>query len=169
MSIPERSSPMSPVMIRRAVLEDAGLLAEMNRHVHDLHVAHRPDIYKEQRSPEDLTRIYEEQLGHESVRIFIAELPGGECAGYAIATVRQRAASTLLHAESLIFLNQLAVAPQATRRGVATALLNAVRDAGREAGCRRLITEVWDFNNEARAFYEAVGFLPTKHSLERPL
>ncbi|GAA4225905.1 hypothetical protein GCM10023075_24720 [Streptosporangium album] len=43
------------------------------------------------------------------------------------------------------------------------------RPAHREAGCSRLITDVWDFNKEAQAFYEAAGFAPVRHWLEQPL
>ncbi|SIR05656.1 aminoglycoside 6'-N-acetyltransferase I [Microbispora rosea] len=111
--------------------------------------------------------LYKDQLSRESVRIFIAELPEGKCVGYASASLQQRAASALMHADSFIVLNQLAVAPKATRHGVGIALVNAVREAGRQAGCRRLLTEVLDCNDEARSFYEAAGFLPMKHVLEQ--
>ncbi|WP_051761744.1 GNAT family N-acetyltransferase [Microbispora rosea] len=160
---------MSLLTIRRATPEDARLLAELNGHVHGLHVARRPDIYREHPSPDELIALYKDQLSRESVRIFIAELPEGKCVGYASATLQQRAASALMHADSFIVLNELAVAPKATRHGVGTALVNAVREAGRQAGCRRLLTEVLDCNDEARSFYEAAGFLPMKHVLEQLL
>ncbi|WP_433348136.1 N-acetyltransferase family protein [Microtetraspora malaysiensis] len=160
---------MTALTVRRAFPEDAALLAEMNRHVHDLHAQHRPDIYNEEPSPQELTTIYREQLGRASVWGFVAELMGSGCVGYATAALHQRAPSAFLQPESFMVLNQLAVAPEATRRGAATALLDAVREAGRAAGCRRLVTEVWDFNDEARSFYEASGFLPMKRSLEQLL
>ncbi|MEU7890138.1 GNAT family N-acetyltransferase [Microbispora bryophytorum] len=143
------------------------MLAEMNRHVHDIHVEHRPDIYTTP-SLEDLTEMFGDRLDQETVRIFVAELDG-ECVGYACASLRQPGPTLLTHADSFIALDQLAVAPLGRRHGVATALLEAVRDAGREAGCRRLLTEVWDFNEDAFSFYEAAGFVPMKRSLEQSL
>ncbi|MGI5490350.1 N-acetyltransferase family protein [Microtetraspora malaysiensis] len=160
---------MSPLKIRRASPEDADLLAGMNHYVHGIHVEHRPDIYKAQPSQEELAAVFKDRLVQESARIFIAELDG-QPVGYAGATLHERAGGVFVHGGgSIIFLDQLAIAPQAKRHGVGSGLLNAVREAGRDAGCLRLITEVWDFNHEARSFYEAVGFLPMKHLLEQSL
>ncbi len=159
---------MSQLRIRQATPgRDAALLAEMNHHVHGIHVENRPDLYTTP-SLEDLTEMFGNLLDQKTARIFIAELDD-ECVGYAGATLHQSAPTVLTHADSLIGLDQLAVAPLGRRHGVATALLEAVRDAGREAGCRRLLTEVWDFNEEALSFYEAAGFLPMKHRLEQSL
>ncbi|MFC7645661.1 GNAT family N-acetyltransferase [Streptosporangium lutulentum] len=137
--------------------------------MHDLHAGRRPDIYQEHPSPEELASGFEEQLGRESVRIFIADLPDVRAAGYAMATVHRRAAGVLMRQDSFIVLDHLAVSPRAIRRGVATALLDAVRDAGRSAGCRRFVTDVWDFNSEAHAFYVASGFAPMRRLLEQAL
>jgi GNAT superfamily N-acetyltransferase len=139
----------------------------MNRHVHGIHVEHRPDIYTIP-SLEDLTEMFGNLLDQKTARIFIAELDD-ECVGYAGATLHQPAPTLLTHADSLIALDQLSVAPLGRRHGVATALLEAVRNAGREAGCRRLLTDVWDFNEDALSFYKAAGFLPMKHRLEQSL
>ncbi|WP_432861173.1 hypothetical protein [Microbispora rosea] len=94
---------MSLLTIRRATPGDAGLLAELNGHVHGLQAARRPDIYREQPSPDELMALYKDPLSsRESVRIFIAELPEGKCGGYASASLRQRATSALMHADYFI-------------------------------------------------------------------
>ncbi|MFI6789956.1 GNAT family N-acetyltransferase [Nonomuraea sp. NPDC050383] len=160
---------MSALKVRQATPQDAALLAGMNPHVHGLHADNRPDLFQARPSAEELTKRFAERLGQESTRIFVAEPADGECAGYAEATVYHRGPSVLLNADSFIALNQIVVAPEAKRLGVATALLDAVREAGREAGCRRLVTEVWEFNEGARSFYEAAGLQPMKRLLEQPL
>ncbi|MBG0814221.1 GNAT family N-acetyltransferase [Planomonospora sp. ID82291] len=161
--------PARPSVVRPATPGDAALLAELNRHVHDIHVAHRPDLFRENPSAEDLTAGFRERIDDGSFRIFIAELPDVPAAGYAMAAVHRRAAGVLTAEDAFIVLEHLAVAPQATRRGVGTALLDAVREAGREAGCRRFVTEVWDFNTEALAFYEAAGFSPMRRLFDQLL
>jgi GNAT superfamily N-acetyltransferase len=164
-----RNRTVSPVEIRLATPDDAALLAELNRFVHDLHAERRPDIYKENPSVEELMSGFKKQLERESVVIFIAELPGIQAAGYAMATIHRRTAGVLMQEDSSIVLDHLAVNPRATRRGVATGLLNAVREAGRTAGCGRFVTDVWDFNNEAHDFYLASGFAPMRRLLEQLL
>ncbi|MFC4063015.1 GNAT family N-acetyltransferase [Planomonospora corallina] len=158
-----------PPVIRPATPDDAALLAELNRFVHDMHAEHRPDLYRKDPPAGELADGFRRQLGRDDVRILIAELPGGTAAGYAMATVHHRAANVLMAADSHITLEHLAVDPRAARQGVATALLEAVRAAGREAGCRRFVTDVWDFNTEALAFYRASGFTPMRRLLDQPL
>ncbi|GAA2307695.1 GNAT family N-acetyltransferase [Nonomuraea roseoviolacea subsp. roseoviolacea] len=161
--------------IRRAVPEDAALLARLNPYVHSLHVESRPDIFQGTPDVERLTARFAEQLRQDTARIFVAELPDlpdlpdGGAAGYAGATVHHRPADVLLNADSFIALDQIVVVPAAKRLGVAGALLEAVREAGRKEGCRRMVTDVWDFNEGARSFYEAAGFRPMKRLLEQPL
>ncbi|MER5318171.1 GNAT family N-acetyltransferase [Streptosporangium roseum] len=160
---------MHPPKIRLASPDDAALLAELNRFVHDIHAARRPDLFKEDPSIDELTSGFKDQLGRESIKIFIAELPDGRPVGYAMATLHQRAANALMHASSFVVLEHVAVAPEATRRGIGTALLDAVREAGRKAGCTRFMTEVWDFNSKASSFFEASGFTSAWRRLDQPL
>jgi ribosomal protein S18 acetylase RimI-like enzyme len=164
-----RSNAVHPPQIRRATLDDAALLAELNRFVQDIHAEHRPDLFKGDPSSEELTAGFRDLLGRESVRVLIAELPDGRPAGYAMATLNERTGGALTHAGSFILLDHLAVAPEATRRGIGTALLNAVRETGRQAGCTRFMTEVWDFNSTAVAFFEASGFSTAWRRLDQPL
>ncbi|GLW96554.1 GNAT family N-acetyltransferase [Microtetraspora sp. NBRC 16547] len=160
---------MHPLKVRRATRDDVALLAELNRFVQNVHAAHRPDLFKEQPPIDELISGFEDQLNRESVRIFIAELAEGQAVGYAMATLHQRLAGALMHAGSFVVLEHVAVDPDVARRGIGTALLDAVREAGREAGCTRFMTEVWDFNSRALAFFEASGFAPAWRRLDQPL
>jgi ribosomal-protein-alanine N-acetyltransferase len=56
-------------------------------------------------------------------------------------------------------LQRIAVAPDARRTGVASALLAAVVDAGRRGGADRLLLEVREGNTGALGFYAARGFV----------
>ncbi|QFY10175.1 GNAT family N-acetyltransferase [Nonomuraea phyllanthi] len=153
--------------IRAAAAEDAGILALLNSHVHAIHAAHRPDVYRVDPPVDELTDYFAALLVKDVTRAFIAEID--RPVGYAVAAVVRREENPFLRAESFILLDQLAVDPQAARRGVASQLIEAVRDAGRREGCQRLLTDVLDFNKDAKAFYAAAGFAELKHVLEQPL
>ncbi|WP_406517166.1 GNAT family N-acetyltransferase [Streptomyces sp. NBC_00134] len=58
---------------------------------------------------------------------------------------------------------------RSSERGVGAALVEAVRDVGRSAGCRRLVAGVREFNAAARPFYEAVGLRPMQVRTDQPL
>lgn len=57
-----------------------------------------------------------------------------------------------------LHINNIAVAPEARRRGIGLALIHAVFDTAREKGAKRASLEVRSLNETARAMYEKLGF-----------
>ncbi|WP_369354682.1 N-acetyltransferase family protein [Streptomyces sp. cg2] len=152
--------------VRTASTDDVALLATLNTIVHDLHVRHRPDLFVD--SPEQ-EAFFEGEIADPSVTVLVADGADGRALGYAIARVVNRRGNALIRPDLIISLDQIAVLPDAARTGVGSALLEAVREVGRNAGCRRLVTDVWDVNEGARAFYEAAGFRPMNRLLDQQL
>ncbi|MEU9120093.1 GNAT family N-acetyltransferase [Streptomyces sp. NPDC048506] len=109
------------------------------------------------------------QIADPSVTVLLADGTESKALGYAIARVKNRPGSALTHSDVIVSLDQIAVVPDAARSGVGAALLEAVREVGRAAGCRRLVTDVWYFNEGARAFYQAAGFSPMNMLLDQQL
>ncbi|GAA4984635.1 GNAT family N-acetyltransferase [Kitasatospora paranensis] len=144
--------------IRTASPEDAPLLASLNGIVHQLHVGHRPDLFVDSPDQDVLEAFFRARLTDPAVTAFVAEHPDGRTLGYAQARLVSWDSGALVRSDLVVCLDQIAVVPDATGTGVGSALLEAVREAGRRAGCRRLVTEVRDFNEGARAFYDAAGF-----------
>lgn len=66
-------------------------------------------------------------------------------------------------------VTDLVVADRARRRGIATALLEAVAEAARARGLRRLAIGVLDGNEAADRLYRAFGFRPYLALLVKPL
>ncbi|MDX3239651.1 GNAT family N-acetyltransferase [Streptomyces sp. ME03-5709C] len=146
------------IKIRTASSDDAPVLASLNGIVHELHARHRPDLFVGSPEQDVLEAFFLARLTDPSVTAFVAESSDGRTLGYAQARVVSWDSSALVRSDLVISLDQIAVVPDASGMGVGSALLEAVREVGREAGCRRLVTEVWDFNEGARAFYDAAGF-----------
>ncbi|MGY2895803.1 N-acetyltransferase family protein [Deinococcus sp. UYEF24] len=90
---------------------------------------------------------------NESV-ILLAELEDGVAAGF----TQLYPAFTSVGIRRLWYLNDMYVAPQARRRGVSTALLEAARQHGLETGAARLVLTTELDNLAAQATYEAHGW-----------
>ncbi|WP_052423902.1 GNAT family N-acetyltransferase [Nonomuraea candida] len=162
------SPRLSSVVIRLATAADAGLLAQLNDFVHAGHAQNRPDIFRSDPDPGEVAAIFAEHLAGADRQVFIASM-SDRPAGYAMMLLVERPGDALMRPRNFAVLEHLAVAPTALRAGVGTALVEAVRTAARNAGCSRLLTDVWDFNQDAAAFYRAAGFTPMRHALEQPL
>ena len=59
------------------------------------------------------------------------------------------------------YLISMWVAPEARRRGIGSALVDAVVQWARAQGLRRLLLDVAEANTSAIAFYTSEGFVPT--------
>ncbi|NUW38354.1 GNAT family N-acetyltransferase [Nonomuraea sp. SMC257] len=157
-----------PVQIRPATPADAATLAELNDFVHALHVENRPDFFRAPSSAEELVPTFRAFLEREDTLGFVAD-SAGRAVGYVTATVRRHPGDALMQPRSVVFVDHIAVDPALARSGVGRALVESVRAAGKEAGCTRLMTDVWAFNERALAFFEAAGLSRMTYWLEQPL
>ncbi|GGW94851.1 GNAT family N-acetyltransferase [Streptomyces noursei] len=157
------------VQIRTASSDDVAVLATLNQIVHDLHQRHRPDLFCDSPELDAVEAFFRTQIADPSVTVLLADGTEGKALGYALARVKSRPESALEHSDVIMSLDQIAVVPDAARSGVGAALLEGVREVGRAAGCRRLVTDVWYFNEGARAFYQAAGFSPMNILLDQQL
>ena len=86
---------------------------------------------------------------------------GGAPVGYAVLTL----AFSMEYGGLRGFVDDLYVRPEARGRGVAAALLGAVREACGELGVRSLHVEVGPDNATARGVYTRAGFADSGHLL----
>ncbi|MEV4182226.1 GNAT family N-acetyltransferase [Streptosporangium canum] len=157
------------VQIRRATPDDAMILARLNRFVHDLHVDARPDIFHLAHAIGELAPHFVAFLAGEGAMAYIAESSENGPVGYITATIQNRSADALMHSQRFVYVNHVAIDPQVARMGVGSALVESVRAAALEAGCTRLLTDVWDFNTRALAFFENQALGRIQHRLEQRL
>jgi ribosomal-protein-alanine N-acetyltransferase len=95
---------------------------------------------------------FDAALADEGTRVFVLRAPGA--GGISAFCVLARAADE-------VEVHDVAVAPEARRRGLARALLaHALRDAAR-SGARVAFLEVRASNVAARALYACLGFVET--------
>ena len=91
----------------------------------------------------------------EHAAILVAELsPGGERAGYVFATTKHDYFTRAAHAH----VEVIAVTPEAERRGVARALMDAIEEWARRRGYRQVTLNVFDRNTRAKALYDSLGY-----------
>jgi ribosomal protein S18 acetylase RimI-like enzyme len=143
--------------VRRATAADAEAISALNADVQAVHAHALPWRFK-QPGPGTFTPADAAALIAADNRLaFIAEVDG-EPAGYAYAEVVRRPETSSHYAHEMVYLHHISVRPEHRRKGVGTALIEAVRAAGKEAGINLLALDVWSFNDAARAFFEGHGF-----------
>lgn len=150
--------------IRRATPADARLLVALNEHVHAPHLRAEPTLYRVT-DADDLYFWFASRLARSDVAVFLAE----EALGFAMAVHVRTPGSALTLPRDFVLLDQIAVAPAERRHGVGRALMRAVEQHAAECGAHSVQLDVRAFNEEAIAFYRALGYMPTQHLYERKL
>ncbi len=145
------------ISIRPATQADAGAISLISREIQALHAAALPWHFRpdsdETFSPAELSELLEQPNN----LILIAEADSVP-AGYAYAVFVRRIETTLTYYHRQLYLHHIGVTAAQRRKGIGTALIAALRAAGKERSVDMLAVDVWRFNAEARAFYRRHGF-----------
>lgn len=151
---------MTSITIRQAAPEDAKLLTDLAYKTFWDAFAHHP-----KNAPDDLAHYMRQafnveqiaaELGEPKNLFLIAEIGGGEAAGYAKLTFDHIEPGVT--AEKPVELGRLYSHQRYLGEGVGQRLMEECFERAREVGCDAMWLGVWEFNPRARRFYEKNGF-----------
>ena len=148
--------------IRLAKAGDEDVIATLLEQIFNQHAQGRPDLFgggQSKYTAKDVLQLFDKQ----DAPIFVAADESGRVLGYAFCMIKEFTSPA--HYKTL-YLDDLNVATEARRMGVATALVNACRAYGKDKGCYNLTLNVWAFNEGAIRFYEKNGFSSQRFILE---
>ncbi len=143
-------------MVRYAKREDLPRVNELRKQVNDVHVEGRPDIFKPgfaQAMQDFLYTIFES----ENMDVIVAEREEIIC-GFACVQYVDKPESPYMYGRRFYDVDEFCVDERFRRQGVATELIDFIKQEARAKGFDRVELNMWEFNEDARAFYEAVGF-----------
>ena len=140
---------------------------ELRAMVNELHVEGRPDIFRPGFTDELKNYIYQ-KFDSENSDV-IAALINGTIRGFAMVEYIDRPASPYRLSQRSVVIDELGVDTAYRRRGVASALVAFCRQEARRKGFERIELNMWEFNEAALSFYEAVGFRTFRRYLELDL
>lgn len=100
--------------------------------------------------------------------VFVAE-HDGDLVGIVHGTTREAPDLPVFVPRRYGVIDGLTVASEWRRRGIGRRLVAAFEAWARSAGASGLELNVYAFNDEARRFYEALGYAPLRTTLHRPL
>ena len=152
------------IEVRTALPAELSRVNEIRRMVNALHCAGRPDIFKPGFSAELRQGVYDLlEAGDGDVLVALVD---GAVAGYAMVQYVHRPESPYNRAHSYYHVKEFGVDAAFRRRGVATAMVAAMRSEAKRLGLPRVELDAWAFNESAVAFYQSVGFPPYRWYFE---
>jgi ribosomal protein S18 acetylase RimI-like enzyme len=154
--------------IRKATSEDALLLSDLSRDVQSLHAQNYADIFKIPQSADFAISFFDEMLADPTVSIFIAE-ENGEAIGYILCKLIERPENPFTFAMRSLLVEHISVRPAARGKGVGTALIKQAEMLAKRLAVQRIQLDSWDFNRNAYAFFERLGFQKFNFRFWRPV
>ena len=152
--------------IRRANPTDIPALGRLLAQVLTVHHSGRPDIFKS-----NVRKYSDEQLAEiicdDTRPIFVGVDETGEVLGYAFCVFQKTEGDNVLQDHRALYIDDICVDETARHRQVGKQLCEFVVNFAKEQGFYHVTLRVWECNPGARAFYEAMGFVPYATNMER--
>ena len=141
-------------MIREACISDFNAISNLEKQVFHIHLNARPDMIK----PElPFNKDYfESSLNAENAKIFVYE-ENGAILGYCITKKWGYNNHHLFYDMTILDINDMCVDEKARGKNIGRQLFNRAKDYAKEIGAAKIELSVWNFNKNARQFYEHLG------------
>lgn len=154
--------------IRNLTMDDFDAVNDIFMQMQELHVTHRPDLYRKIEKP-TCTRAwdYESSLKNNSILMLGAE-DAGRIVGFCIIEMQQTESKALVPCISAHIRN-LAVHKNDRRRGIATALYTEAVRRAESRGAVRVELNVYSFNEAAIGFYQSLGMTVQSYTMEQAI
>ena len=150
--------------VRLAKENDLDRVNELRRQVNDLHVKGRPDIFKPG-FPKELSDHVYTIWSDPRQRIVVCERDG-VISGYAVLNHITRPETPFMTERDYLDIDEFCVDEAYRRTGVGTELMQFIRSYAEELGFSRIELNMWEFNADALAFYEEIGFTTYRRYME---
>lgn len=154
-----------PVIIRNMNENDYAEFDTLMAKLHGLHVTARPDVFL------PVPHIYSEDVFRNEIlnsetHFALCAVSDGKIVG--ICTAEKRFRSMMKNMKT-VYIDDIFVDEGFRRRGIAKMLADKITSEAKTFGAERIDLTVWEFNDEARGFYEALGFTTMRRVLEKKI
>ena len=156
---------MAQITVRPAKREELDRVNALRRMVNELHVAGRPAHFKPGFGEPLKSHLFQQFDDPDRFGVLVA-LVDGEVAGFATVQYIHRPEGPYTLPLDFYHVEEFGVDAAHRRKGVATALAAYMKEDARARGFHRLDLDVWSFNDDALAFYEAAGFTTYRRYME---
>lgn len=152
-------------MIRSAERRDIEKITELLVQVDMVHHEGRPDLFKGPATKYTKAEL-EEIIRDENNPVFVYVSEDGEVKGHAFCNIINQPANHVLKQIKTLYIDDICVDENARGQHIGKALYDFVVAYAKEIGCYNVTLNVWECNQSAGKFYEAMGMHVQKTGME---
>lgn len=150
--------------VRFANETDLPAVNRLRMQVNELHVTGRPETFRPGFPPELADHVY--TVFRDPDRDILVAKEEGEIRGFAVLHEIRRPENPFMFERHFLDVDEFGVDEAYRRRGVGRALIERAKAIARDRGFDRLELNMWEFNQGALEFYEALGFETYRRYME---
>ena len=150
--------------IRFAKENELDKINELRKQVNDLHVEGKPDVFKPGFGDE--LRDYIHEIWNDPNKEIIVADNGDVICGFAIINHIIKPENPFMKERDFLDVDEFCVDKEFRRQGIASDLISFIKAHAKEQGFHRIELNMWEFNQDALAFYEAAGFETFRRYME---
>lgn len=152
--------------IRRAKEEDFEEIKNLVVEINNIHAKARPDLYECTEEPITRGEFYE-LLRSKTTEVFVAtKLCTNEIVAYSILNIINNKCLLFTKNRYYGYIEEFCVKSNYKRRGIGKTLFNYMKEYSKTLGLTSLQLTVWEFNEDARHFYESLGMITRNRRME---
>lgn len=151
--------------VRRAETKDIEKVSKLLSEVLELHALIRPDIFisgTTKYTKEELETIFE----NEDTPVFVACDEKDNVVGYVFCMIKRQPFSTNMKDFKTLFIDDLCVDENIRGMHIGRTLYEYALAYAKSIGCYDVTLNVWEGNDNARAFYEKMGMFVKETQME---
>jgi ribosomal protein S18 acetylase RimI-like enzyme len=156
------------VEVRAASEADLEAVVQLNQMVQNLHSVLYPGDFKQVADRSAVRTFFAGRLVSPKSAIGIAEADRVPV-GYVWFEVQERPETPFTPPRPRIYVHHISVAPEARRRGIATALMRYVEHRAASEGIHEIALDTWASNLDAQRFFGSQGFVTFSVALRKTL
>ncbi len=153
-------SASATLNLRAARAEDRAAYFALFAEVQALHVAARPDLFRPAQDNAAFAAHFADAVAAEHKEIVIAWLGDQAVGAIHWEVTRMDASDLYLIDRPILWIESICVRAGLRRRGIARVLVDIARRAAAERAIADIGLEVWEFNEDARQAFAALGLTP---------
>ena len=150
--------------VRFAREDELERVNELRKQVNDLHVEGKPEVFKPGFGKELRDFVYTIWESPEQ-EIVVCERDG-LIVGFAIVHHIIKPENPFMKEWDFLDIDEFCVDEKYRRQGVATELIDFIKEFAKANGHHRIELNMWEFNESALEFYDAVGFKTFRRFME---
>lgn len=135
---------------------DVEAITNLNRDIQNLHNSMFPWRFKEFDFNQTIS-FFKNMMDNQNHYFFIIQ-DNDQALGYAWIEIREYQENAFLHTYRSIFVHHISLAIEYQNRGLGKQLMNKVIEFASERKINRIELDYWSDNENAKKFYEKIGF-----------